>query len=135
MVRIVSFCVWLGACATSTLVGAQASSAKSAAKSQATAACARALTATVPSTCASLDVPSGPRASPALPAQTPSAQGESADLAAYASAWTGYQAWRDDAVGDWRDANAVVGHIGGWRVYAREAAPIANTPAAAKGAP
>jgi hypothetical protein len=31
-----------------------------------------------------------------------------------------YQGWRDEALQDWREANARVGEIGGWRTYLRE---------------
>lgn len=34
-----------------------------------------------------------------------------------------YQGWRDDPLQDWREANARVGEIGGWRTYLREAQP------------
>jgi hypothetical protein len=87
------------------------------------------------STCAQPNPQSGQRAYSAPPAQAPGAQCEVFVLPVYTSAWTGYQPWRDDAVGDWRQANAVVARIGGWRVYARETAPIANTTAPAKDAP
>ena len=32
----------------------------------------------------------------------------------------GYQNWRDEPLIDWREANARVGEIGGWRTYLRE---------------
>lgn len=51
------------------------------------------------------------------------------------SAWASYRPWRDDAVGDWRRANAEVARIGGWRVYARETAPPAQTPTPIKELP
>lgn len=63
------------------------------------------------------------------------AQGEVLTIPADASAWTRYQPWRDEAVGDWRQANAVVANIGGWRVYAREPAPCASSAAASKATP
>jgi hypothetical protein len=47
-------------------------------------------------------------------------------MPAHPSAWDGYQPWQSHEVGDWRQANALVGRIGGWRVYAREVAPIAK---------
>lgn len=31
-----------------------------------------------------------------------------------------YQGWRDDPLQDWRQANARVGEVGGWRTYLRE---------------
>lgn len=40
----------------------------------------------------------------------------------YVSAFRNYQPYADQAVQPWREANDRVGQIGGWRVYAREAA-------------
>ena len=37
-----------------------------------------------------------------------------------------YQNWRDEPMQDWREANARVGEIGGWRTYLREAQPAGN---------
>jgi hypothetical protein len=39
----------------------------------------------------------------------------------YRSAFRGYRTPAEDVVTSWRDANDLVGRIGGWRVYAREA--------------
>jgi hypothetical protein len=39
----------------------------------------------------------------------------------YRSAFHGYRTPAEDVVTPWRDANDLVGRIGGWRVYAREA--------------
>ncbi len=39
------------------------------------------------------------------------------------STFTGYRVYTEQAVGSWRDANDEVGRIGGWRAYAKEAAP------------
>ncbi|WP_432720103.1 hypothetical protein R0381_003434 [Jeongeupia wiesaeckerbachi] len=39
----------------------------------------------------------------------------------FESAFATYQAYKDEAIGDWREANRVVDHVGGWRVYAKEA--------------
>lgn len=50
-------------------------------------------------------------ATPAIPQAT----------APYRSAFEGYQAYSDDKLLDWKEANDTVGKIGGWRVYAREA--------------
>ena len=36
------------------------------------------------------------------------------------SIFKGYQNWRDEPLIDWREANARVGEIGGWRTYLRE---------------
>ncbi len=40
---------------------------------------------------------------------------------AYRSPWAERRPYVDEAVGDWRAANDLVGQIGGWRAYAREA--------------
>ena len=60
----------------------------------------------------------------------------------YHSALAGYQAYAEQPVQSWRQANDRVGQIGGWRSYAREAAapaeptsPAAAPPAPAPGAP
>ena len=42
----------------------------------------------------------------------------------FISAFTGYQAYSEQAVVSWREANDTVGRIGGWRAYAREAAKL-----------
>jgi hypothetical protein len=39
----------------------------------------------------------------------------------YRSAFAGYRPWREQALGDWREANDTVGRIGGWRTYLRQA--------------
>ena len=55
------------------------------------------------------------------------------------SAFTHYRRLTDVPVGSWRDANDTVSRIGGWRVYAREAAqpasPAASVPAGSASAP
>ena len=55
------------------------------------------------------------------------------------SAFTHYRRLTDVPVGSWRDANDTVSRIGGWRVYAREAAqpasPAASVPADSASAP
>ena len=55
------------------------------------------------------------------------------------SAFTQYRRLSDVPVGSWRDANDTVTRIGGWRVYAREAAqpasPAASAPAGSARAP
>lgn len=53
---------------------------------------------------------------------------------AYASVFRAYQPLGEQTVSPWAQTNAVVGAIGGWRAYAREAAqpdtpPAAQTPA------
>lgn len=39
----------------------------------------------------------------------------------YVSPFAGYRSFKDERVADWKNANDVVGQIGGWKVYAREA--------------
>jgi hypothetical protein len=39
----------------------------------------------------------------------------------YTSPLNGYQAYTEQPVQSWQDANDTVGRIGGWRTYAREA--------------
>lgn len=51
----------------------------------------------------------------------------------YRSAFGGYRGLTEQPVGSWRQANDVVGRVGGWRSYAREAQGAA-APASA-GAP
>lgn len=38
----------------------------------------------------------------------------------YSSAFSDYQAYKDQPVQPWREANDKVGEIGGWRAYAKE---------------
>jgi hypothetical protein len=55
----------------------------------------------------------------------------------YRPVFSGYQAYTDQPVGNWREANDAVGRIGGWREYAREAeaATPSGTPPPAGAAP
>ncbi|GAB3758831.1 hypothetical protein GCM10028796_05090 [Ramlibacter monticola] len=59
----------------------------------------------------------------------------------YSAPLSGYQPFSDEQVQSWRDANDMVGRIGGWREYAREsqqsggAAPASVAPASAPAAP
>ena len=39
----------------------------------------------------------------------------------YRSALEGYRAYTDEKIVNWKDANATVARIGGWREYAKEA--------------
>jgi hypothetical protein len=57
-------------------------------------------------------------------AQTPAEQTPSPATPApltYISPLNGYQAYADQPVQSWREANDTVGRIGGWRTYAKEA--------------
>ena len=46
---------------------------------------------------------------------------ESPTRLSYTSPLNGYQAYTEQPVQSWQDANDTVGRIGGWRTYAREA--------------
>lgn len=67
---------------------------------------------------------------PTTPAPTTStsatAQAVPASLA-YRSAFDGYQPFTDEKVAPWKDSNSTVQKIGGWRVYAKEAAEPEST--------
>ena len=54
---------------------------------------------------------------------------------AYRSAFQGYQPYTDEKIAPWRESNDTVGTIGGWRAYAKEAAPGPQAPGAAQPAP
>ena len=56
-------------------------------------------------------------------------------LARYESALSDYRRFADQPVGDWREANATVGRIGGWRAYARESQGSAPPAARSDGKP
>lgn len=66
-------------------------------------------------------------------ASTTDVPGRSAapDPAGYRSAFEGYRRYAEQPVGSWRQANEVVGAIGGWQAYAREAQAPAGSPASA----
>jgi hypothetical protein len=57
----------------------------------------------------------------------------SAPAMAYRSAFEGYRRFSDQAVSPWKASNDLVGRIGGWQAYAREAAGQ-DTPAPATAA-
>lgn len=135
MVRYVSFFLWLAACAATPLVAAQSSSTHKAAALSTIPQCASACSAMSASTCTRVDAQAGKRAPDVRPDLSPGALCEVFKLPAYTSAWAGYRPWRDEAVGDWRQANAVVGRIGGWRVYAREPVPSGASAAPGKETP
>lgn len=44
-------------------------------------------------------------------------------LATYESPFNGYRPFSEEKVAPWKDTNDTVGRIGGWRAYAKEAAP------------
>lgn len=73
--------------------------------------------------------PTPPRADPLSP-------GAAVPAATHSSALARYRSAGDVKVGSWREANDIVARIGGWRVYAREAAqpeaPTAPAPAASQ---
>ena len=135
MVRYVSVFLWLAACAATPLVAAQSSGTHTAGALSPMPQCPSACNSKSVSTCTPVDAQVGKRAPDARPDLSPGAPCEVFNLPAYASAWAGYRPWRDEAVGDWRQANALVGRIGGWRTYAREVAPPADSGAQRKNAP
>ena len=57
-----------------------------------------------------------------------------ANALAYESVFARYLSHRDEKVGSWRDVNATVDRIGGWRAYAKEAQQ-ADAPSAAPSVP
>lgn len=69
-------------------------------------------------------------------APAPAASAASAPAApgrlGYRSAFDGYRSFSDQPVVSWREANDLVGRIGGWQAYAREAqGGAATTPSPA----
>ncbi len=54
-------------------------------------------------------------------AQTPDASATKVDYQlSYSSAFAGYEAYKEQSVQPWKEANDKVGQIGGWRAYAKE---------------
>lgn len=70
-------------------------------------------------------------------AQTPDAGATKVDYElSYSSTFTGYEAYKEQSVQSWREANDKVGEIGGWRAYAKEmsqTAPSSGKDQAAQG--
>lgn len=60
--------------------------------------------------------------------------GTAVPAATHTSALARYRSAGDVKVGSWRDANDTVTRIGGWRVYAREAAQAESAPVPAPAA-
>ena len=60
--------------------------------------------------------------------------GTAVPAATHTSALARYRSASEVKVGSWRDANDAVTRIGGWRVYAREAAQAEPAPAPAPAA-
>ena len=54
-------------------------------------------------------------------AEAGSTPAHNADAAGYRSAFGGFRRYSEQPVMSWREANDVVGRIGGWQAYAREA--------------
>ena len=133
--RRLSFWVGLAVSLGSTGAGAQTPDTSAVAHAPARAACSLACPAITPPRCTPLGVAAARVASPDVPARAPDTACEVLNLGAYRSAWASYQPWRDDAVGDWRQANNEVARIGGWRVYAREPAPSADSAAPTRDTP
>lgn len=53
---------------------------------------------------------------------------------AFRSAFDGYQPYTEEKVVNWKASNDTTASIGGWRVYAKEAAQPAKTPQASDAA-
>jgi hypothetical protein len=70
--------------------------------------------------------PQAAGAGPTTPAKAPGTR-----AATYRSAFEGYRGFGDEKPVPWREANDVVGRIGGWRAYAREAQGAGEPEAAA----
>jgi len=62
------------------------------------------------------------RAQPAVTpvSAAPPASAASVSGMGYRSAFEGYRSFKDQPVQSWREANELVGQIGGWQAYARE---------------
>ena len=71
-------------------------------------------------------------ATSAAPATDPARASPSASASSFRSAFAGYQAYTDDKIGNWKEANDTTGAIGGWRAYAKESQQA--SPPAAPGA-
>ena len=108
---------------------------------------AAAACATLCTTLIALAAPVAARAQGQVPQARPASDVRADPLNAQASvpplvhesAFTQYRRLSDVPVGSWREANDTVTRIGGWRVYAREAAqsasPAASAPAGSASAP
>ena len=71
-------------------------------------------------------------------AQTPAPelsapQAAQASLSVYQSAFEGYQAYTDEKIVNWKEANDNAGRIGGWREHAKEASEFQTPDGAASG--
>ena len=55
--------------------------------------------------------------------------------AGYQSAMEGYKPYKDEKIGNWKEANEVTARIGGWRAYATEAAQTEPDPHAGHAKP
>lgn len=72
---------------------------------------------------------------PTAPAPTQKAPVTQATAPAFQSAFEGYKPYTDEKILNWKEANDVVGRIGGWRAYAKEAAQAAPDAQAEHGKP
>ncbi len=75
-----------------------------------------------------------PVASPAAASPTSSLPSQRIERS-YRSAFEGYRRYADQPVGSWREANDLVGRIGGWQAYAREAQTVEPAPGSNPSAP
>lgn len=74
-------------------------------------------------------------ATPAASAATAATATATRPASGYASAFDGYRPFTEQKVLSWRESNDLVGRIGGWQAYAREAAGGEAMPADQKGSP
>jgi hypothetical protein len=75
---------------------------------------------------------------PAAKPSSPASAAASGSALTYRSAFEGYRGFAEQPVVSWREANDLVGRIGGWQAYAREGpspAPLEAPPAAKPAAP
>ena len=74
---------------------------------------------------------------PTAPAPTQKMPVTQATAPAFQSAFERYKPYTDEKIVNWKEANDVVGRIGGWRAYAKEASRTEtepSTPAENRGA-
>lgn len=100
--------------------------------------CSVALLATLIATAATAQTSIPPSSVVGTPKTSETAKG-AAPTTAYRSVFDNFISANEEKTIPWRDANALVGSIGGWRVYAREAqqsaAPNATPPAGGDSSP
>jgi len=84
-----------------------------------------------PPAAASAAAPSSAVAARSTPASAPDSG--SRPILPFRSAFEGYRGFGEQPVGSWRQANDLVGRIGGWQAYAREGQGGGSSPAPGTG--